>query len=368
MTSDAKIRVLVVDDSAFMRTALRRMIDSEPSMSVVGTAQDGIQGLEMVKTLQPDVVTLDIEMPRMNGLQTLKRLMTEAPRPVIMVSSLTQEGAQVSLEALDLGAFDYIAKQCSFASLDIVKVKDDLVAKIKAAAESYAGRKKPRGRSIPTTEATKGGSCSVAKGWSTVPPSIIAIGTSTGGPKALQEVLPRLPGDLPVGIVIVQHMPLGFTGPFARRLNNTCQISVCEAQQGDVVKAGVAYIAPAGLQMTVQCASPGKALIRLSHEPTDMLHTPSVDVLMLSVAQEFQGLGMGIILTGMGADGAVGMKAILEAGGKTLGQDEASCVVYGMPRSCAEAGILQRVVSLRQVPDQIMMVSHYRRRTSATRG
>lgn len=352
------IRVLVVDDSAFMRTALTRMIESDESLTVVGTAGDGQEGLQKITTLQPDVVTLDVEMPRLNGLETLKRIMADAPRPVIMVSSLTQEGAETTLEALDRGAFDYVAKQLSYASLDIVQIRDDLVNKIKAAAESSRKKGVRRVMAVP-------GKISVPVARSVAaqaPPAIVSIGTSTGGPKALQQVLPMLPADLPVGVLIVQHMPPGFTGPFANRLNNLCNVTVREAQQDDVVEPGIVYIAPAGQQMTVCRPSALKAAIRLSHEPANVLHIPSVDVLMLSVAEVFRSLAMGIILTGMGADGAQGMKAIAEAGGITVGQDEASCTAYGMPRTCAEWGILQRVVSLDRIPEQILLATRYRRR------
>ena len=350
------IRVLVVDDSAFMRTALTRMIQSDGSLTVVAAAADGQEALEKISQVQPDVVTLDVEMPGLNGLETLRRIMREAPRPVLMVRSLTQEGAEATLEALDCGAFDYVPKQLSDASLDVIQIRDDLVAKIKAAAESK--RKKPARRvrdSAPVAAVYPGIAGQVA-------PAIISIGTSTGGPKALQEVLPMLPADLPVGVVIVQHMPPGFTGPFARRLNKLCKVAVREAQHNDSVEPGVIYIAPAGQQMTVSRSTALKTTIRLSNHPPNMLHVPSVDVLMLSVAEAFRSSAMGIILTGMGSDGALGMKAILDAGGITVGQDAASCTVYGMPRTCAERGILQRVVPLERIPEQVLIATCYRRR------
>jgi two-component system chemotaxis response regulator CheB len=350
------LRVLVADDSAFMRTALSRMIDSDPALRVIGTAQTGLEALEKVVSLQPDVVTLDVEMPGLNGLETLKRIMREAPRPVIMVSSLTQEGAETTLEALDNGAFDYLPKQLSYASLDIVKIREDLVAKIKAAGETR--RPRPPARipcsALPTQVAPR-------EAYQTHP-TIVAVGTSTGGPKALQEILPLLPADLPVGVLVVQHMPVGFTGPFARRLNNLCKISVREAQQEDPIEPGAVYIAPAGQHMTVHHRAGCKYVIHLSTKPENALHVPSVDVMMLSVAEVFRALAMGIIMTGMGADGAVGMQAICKAGGVTVGQDEPTCTVYGMPRSCAEMGVLQRVVPLQQIPQQILQAIGYRKR------
>lgn len=349
------VRVLVADDSAFMRTAITRMIESDPELRVAATAQTGTEALEKVLSLQPDVVTLDVEMPGLNGIETLKRIMDQSPRPVIMVSSLTQEGAETTLEALALGAFDYVPKQQSYISLDIVKIRADLVAKIKAAAESH--RRKPLlARAAKVTHAP------VAPAWRLAPhlaPSIVAIGTSTGGPKALQEILPLLPADLRVGVLIVQHMPKGFTGPFARRLDGLCKVSVREASHDAIIEPGVVYIGPAGSHITVQRRNASKVSICLSNSPAGTLHTPSVDVMMTSVAQVFRSLSMGIILTGMGADGLRGMEAIKREGGLTVGQDEPSCTVYGMPRSCAEAGVLQRVVPLLQVPEQILLATRY---------
>lgn len=347
------VKVLVADDSAFMRTALTRMVESDPDLRVIGTAQDGEEALGKILSLQPDVVTLDVEMPRLNGLETLRRIMAESPRAVIMVSSLTQEGAETTLEALDAGAFDYIPKTLSYASLDIVKIQNELVAKIKAAAEARRPRPIPPRPAVAPPMAQTRGSCQVV-------PAIVCIGTSTGGPKALQQILPLLPADLPVPILIVQHMPRGFTGPFARRLDNLCKISVREASPNDPVERGVVYIAPAGWQMTVDRRATSKALIRVSNQPDNTLHIPSVDVMMLSAAESFRGLAMGIIMTGMGADGAQGMRAIWRQGGLTLGQDEATCTVYGMPRACAEMGILKRVVPLPLIPQQIMQATGYR--------
>lgn len=351
------VRVLVADDSAFMRTAITRMIESDPALRVSGTAKTSLEALEKIALLQPDVVTLDVEMPGLNGLETLRRIMQESPRPVIMVSSLTQQGAETTLEGLAIGAFDYVPKQLSYVSLDIEKIRDDLIAKVKAAAET--GRRRPMAR---VTRAAVVPVQIHPHAIPRVPSSVVALGTSTGGPQALQEILPLLPADLPVGVLIVQHMPKGFTGPFARRLDNLCKVSVREASQGESIEAGVVYIAPAGQHMTVSQHTTSKVAIRLSYFPEGMLHMPSVDVMMLSVAEVFGACSMGIIMTGMGADGVQGMQAIKREGGLTVGQDEASCTVFGMPRSCAEGGALQRVVSLTQIPEQILQATHYRRR------
>ncbi|MFZ0286626.1 MAG: chemotaxis response regulator protein-glutamate methylesterase [Terriglobales bacterium] len=348
-----RVSVLVVDDSAFMRTALTRMIESDPALRIAGTAQNGMQALERIVDLQPDVVTLDVEMPGLNGLETLKRIMQEFPRPVIMVSSLTKDGAESTLEALEIGAFDCVSKQESFASLDVVKIREDLIAKIRAAAE--LNRRRTAGQIVNKPASTR----IAASRTSLVQPTLVALGTSTGGPKALQQMLPLLPRDLAVGVLVVQHMPVGFTGPFANRLNQLCQVEVKEATHDQIIEAGVVYIAPAGRHLTVMRRSSAKVVVRLSASPEDTLHRPSVDVMMLSVAEVFGPLAMGVIMTGMGADGVQGMKAIGKAGGLTVGQDEASCTVYGMPRSCAEAGVLQRVVSLTQIPGEILQATHY---------
>ena len=348
-TFGRQIRVLVVDDSAFMRTALKRMIESDPQLVVVGTASDGKQALEKVMELQPEVVTMDVEMPRLNGLEALTRIMATAPRPVIMISSLTQEGAEQSFEALDRGAFDYIPKQLSYASLDIVKIREQLVDKIHAAAEQGPLLQAKRPILAPVVASSSHPSSRVFP-----VPTLICLGTSTGGPKALQQILPELPANLPVGMLVVQHMPVGFTGPFARRLNSLCRVEVSEAVADEPIEAGHVYIAPAGWQMTTYRRSHSRFAVRLSKIPNNTLHIPSVDVMMLSVAETHSAQALGVILTGMGADGSVGMKAIFDAGGHTIGQDEASCAVYGMPRACAELGILKQVAPLMEVPHRML--------------
>ena len=353
------IRVLVADDSAFMRTAITRMIESDTNLRVGATAQTGQEALDKVKALKPDVVTLDVEMPGMNGLDTLRHIMRECPTPVIMVSSLTQEGAEVTLEALDIGAFDYVPKQSSFVSLDIVKIREDLISKIKAAADSK--RKRPM-LQVSKPEAARKVLVASPKNAAT----IVALGTSTGGPKALQEMLPLLPEDLNVPVLIVQHMPPGFTGPFAKRLNGLCKINVREAIQEEEIQPGVVYIAPAGQHMTVYRRGTSKVALRLAQTPAGLLHMPSVDVMMNSVAEVFRSLTLGVIMTGMGADGAKGMETIKREGGFNVGQDEATCTVYGMPRSAAEAGVLHRVVPLLQIPEQIMQVAHYKKTARAS--
>jgi len=351
------IRVLVVDDSAFMRTALSRMISSESGLEVVGTASSGSDALGKIPSLDPDVITLDVEMPGLGGLETLRRIMAQSPHPVIMVTSVTEKDAETTFQALGAGAFDYIPKQLSAASLDILHIQPDLVAKIRAAASwrrsHSAGnfaRKPPQSAAFEYPDPGP------------VTPAIVVLGTSTGGPKALQEILPLLPRDLPVPVLIVQHMPPGFTAPFAQRLNTLCSVTVREAAHRDPLQPGVVYIAPAGRHMTVERASDSRAFIYLDTRPEDSLHIPSVDITMKAVAEIYRSLAMGVIMTGMGSDGALGMKAIYSHGGITIGQDEASCTVYGMPRACAEMGILKRVVPLSQIPAQILQATRCRKR------
>jgi len=365
--STRPIRVLIVDDSAFMRTALSRMIASEFGLEVAGTASCGSEALERIAALDPDVVTLDIEMPGLDGLQTLRRIMNQFPRPVIMVSAVTEKDAQNTFNALAAGAFDYVPKQLSAASLDILHIRSDLVGKIRAAAHS---RKSP---DLAAAAAAAAGAVSTRKPPQSSPPetrsagslavpAIVALGTSTGGPKALQEILPLFPRDLSVPILIVQHMPAGFTAPFAQRLNSLCSIQVRQATHREPILPGVAYIAPAGTHLSVKRLSDSRAILCLDPQPDNALHIPSVNVLMNSVAESFKSLALGVIMTGMGSDGAEGMNAIHRQGGLTIGQDEATCTVYGMPRVCAEMGILSRVVPLSQIPAQILLATRYRKR------
>ena len=261
------------------------------------------------------------------------------------------------VQCLDTGADDYIPKHMSSASLDILHIRQDLVDKVHAAAA--ARRKGPTSAIVrKPPRPSSGGS----RKTDSSTPSIVAVGSSTGGPKALQEILPHLPADLSVPILIVQHMPPGFTAPFAQRLNNLCAVKVREAAHRDPIEPGVVYIAPAGRHMTVNRSSDSHARIHLDTQPGHCLHMPSVDVMMKSIAANYGSHAMGVILTGMGADGAEGMMAIHRQGGLTIGQDEASCTVYGMPRVCAELGTLTRVVPLSQVPAQIMQATRSRRR------
>ena len=339
---DAKdeIRVLVADDSAVMRTALSRMLESNPRVRVCGTAKNGLETVEKAKLLKPHVVTLDVEMPLLDGMQALKRIMGECPCPVIMVSRMTREGAETTVEALSAGAFDYLAKQDLQSEEDLIRVRQDLLEKVEAAASSVHPRDLYARHALPPILALREKA--------QVVPRVVVIGTSTGGPKALQEIVPCLPRDLPIPVIVVQHMPPGFTAPLARRLDEISKVRVQEAHEGEQLAPGVVYIAPAGRHTTVfGCRR--NVRFALSDIPHETVHKPSVDVIMSSVAEVYGRNVLGIILTGMGSDGLKGMRQIQKCGGITIGQDPDTCAVYGMPRSCAENGVLQKVVPLSEI-------------------
>ncbi len=360
MTTQNKIRMLVVDDSAFMRKAIQMMVADDPGIEIIGQAANGKDAIERVLELRPDLVTMDIEMPQMDGLAALRQIMEKQPTPVIMVSSLTSEGAKITLDALDLGAVDFIPKQQSFVSLDIVKIKADLIAKIhhiytrrRTLMAQYALRKgrniagaaRPRSSDEPPAIIARPKKQKIVK--------IVAIGTSTGGPPALQRVLTALPKNFPVGIVVVQHMPATFTKSLADRLDTLSQIHVKEAEDGEKIEAGTAYIARGDRHLLVK-KSLTSTVCTLSETPTDTLHRPSVDVMMSAVAESFGGLSLGVIMTGMGQDGLVGLRAMKQKGADVIAQDEQTCVVYGMPRAVVEAGIADAIAPLDQIPSEIM--------------
>ena len=343
------IRVLVVDDSAFIRKIISNMLASDPRISIVGTARNGDEALAQVKALKPDVMTLDIEMPGMNGLEVLRQVMAHDPLPILMVSSLTEEGAKETLMALELGAVDYIPKHLQGSAVNIVSIQHELIEKVvmahKAAPKltQFAQRET---REHPVSESPN------LSGYSGRGNKLVAIGCSTGGPKALLDILPLFPKDFPGPILVVQHMPKFFVGPFAQRLDQLSQIEVREAVEGDVLKPGLALIAPGGVQLKVARRNTLEVVVKLSAEPVT-LHMPSVDVMMTSVAQVFPDRVIGVILTGMGHDGMAGMAAIKKANGRTIAQDEATCVVYGMPKAVVDSGMADKVVPLGKMAGEI---------------
>lgn len=353
------VRILVVDDSPFMRKSLQKMLEEAPDLKVVATARDGVDALEKIEEHKPDLVTLDIEMPRMDGLTCLKKIMATHPLPVLMVSSLTQEGAQATLDALSLGALDFIPKESSFATMSIMQIQQDLQEKVRRLAASPRFHPRPPAEApSPRAAAPRPAAPAPMPSGSTLPTSptaeLLVIGSSTGGPKALQDILPALPAGLPVPCLIVQHMPSTFTRPFADRLDGLCQVHVKEAEQGEPLKAGTVYIAPGGIHMLYGARGP-KGCVELSPEPVSSLHRPSVDVLFQSVADAYRGPVLAAILTGMGADGAKGMEQLKRKGAHTLAESEESCVVYGMPRAAVERGCVDVIAPL---PD---IAGHLRR-------
>ena len=343
------VRVLIVDDSAFMRNALSSMLSSDPEIQVVGLARDGLDGVEKVLLLKPDVVTMDVEMPRLDGLGALKQIMERYPVPVIMVSSLTTDDAKVTLDALDLGAVDFISKNLSNLSIDIVKIKEVLINKVKEIAK----KARPRRRIAPTRTAVVAQPLP-ARTTGERRVSIVAIGSSTGGPKALQEIIPKLPKEFPVPIIIAQHMPATFTGPFAQRLNELSQITVREAKDGDVLKAGLVLIAPGGGHMRVQRRRSLETVISISDASEDYIYRPSVDALMLSVSECFPGRALGVILTGMGNDGVKGMTMMKQGGARIFAQNEETCIVYGMPKAVVDAGIADKILAVEEMAGEIV--------------
>ncbi len=325
------IRVLVVDDSPFVRQALARMLGKETDIQVVGLAVDGQDGVEKALMLHPDVITLDVQMPRMGGLEALKRIMAECPTPVLLLSSLTREGASVTLQGLELGALDFVDKSRVQGHMNLLDLAEELKAKVRV----LAGVRPPAPFSPPTTPARR------------PPPhaarcDVVVIGTSTGGPPALQAIIPLLPEDFPAPVVVVQHMPVGFTRSLAERLDGRSGLRVREAQDGEPLDAGVVYVAPAGVHLKLRKRG-DSSRVHLDEEPRSALHRPSVDVVMSSAARVYGRRTLGVLLTGMGSDGVEGLRAIREAGGQTLAESEATCVIYGMPKAAAEAGVVDRV-------------------------
>lgn len=345
MDAGRKIRVLIVDDSAIVRKMLSEALAAESDLEVVGTAPDPFVARDKILSLRPDVLTLDIEMPRMDGLTFLKKLMRFHPLPVIVISSLAQSSSQTALEALQCGAVEVLAKPGGPYSVG--ELKQDLPQKVRAAAHARVGKAKPM-LSAPTPAAPL-----VLSGASTS--TVIAIGASTGGTEAVREVLTALPANMP-GILIVQHIPAVFSLAFANRLNDLCKLRVKEAADGDRLTAGLALIAPGNFHMTLRRAG-GEYRVSVQNGPRICYQRPSVDVLFESVAAVAKGDAIGAILTGMGSDGAQGLLKMKRAGARTLAQDEASCVVFGMPREAIRVGAADRVVPLHRVAAELTALS-----------
>lgn len=388
------ISVLVVDDSPFMRMTIQKILGQDPGIRVLDTARDGREGILKLQSLRPQVVTMDVEMPVMDGLQALDEIMRWQPTPVIILSAVTTEGAKATLKALDLGAIDVVAKPSGGPGADLQTLSRDLIDKVKAAASVNTARLSKKSAGVPTTQTPKpqpepvkgkgdltstGTSRFTARtkettstvigqseslsiqsfrapehtGGNTTFPrhqvEIVAIGTSTGGPSALQAVLPQLPANFPVPVIVAQHMPPGFTAPLAQRLNGLCALTVREGVNGEVLKAGTIYVAPAGKQMEV-IRKVGQLTLQIGNEsPIPTLYHPSVDVMFLSLAREVGKGSLGVVMTGMGSDGTKGMKEIKAKEGFAIAEAEETCVVYGMPRSLVDAGLADRITPLGEI-------------------
>lgn len=373
------IRVMIVDDSAFMRKAIEIILEKDPDITVVAQAGDGKEALELLEKTDVDVITMDVEMPRMDGITTVREIMARTPKPVLMISSVTTEGAETTLRAMEAGAMDFISKPASRVSLDIVRLEDEIRSKIKAVARRRPpmartpSRFLSERRTLAETPVPRSNKYGLSMRVSVVPPApgsasaalvvekpagrtlrdIVAIGVSTGGPPAVQKVLSSLPQDFPVPILIAQHMPAAFTGPFARRLDNVCEISVKEAVSGEKLLPGVAYVAPGGRHIRLE-AKLASMIVVVTDSPESALYKPSATILHESVGNALGRRALGIQMTGMGSDGLEGIRALKQKGGRALAQSDATCVVYGMPKAIVDAGLADDVVDLDDMALAIM--------------
>ncbi len=346
-----KIRVLVVDDSAFIRTVVSDMLNSYPDIEVIATARNGEDALEKILQLRPDVITLDIEMPRLDGISTLKHIMKEFPTPVIMLSAHTRIDAQATIKSLELGAVDFVPKPSGEISLDISRVMDNLISKVRTAANIEVRKLDHKEEEVLTKPV------SIERERTTKNKAVV-IGASTGGPRALIQILAKLPADIETGIIVVQHMPPGFTRSLAERLNERSQLEVKEATEGDTVLPGRVLVAPGNyhLEVTGRINEQENYEINatLNQGPLHLGVRPAVDITMASVAEVYGSNSAGVILTGMGRDGTEGIREIKRRGGRTIAQDRDSCVVFGMPKSAIASGQIDKVVPLDKIATEIL--------------
>lgn len=359
------IRVLIVDDSGFFRRRVKEILESDPLLEVIGLAENGELAIEAVKKLKPDVVTMDIEMPVMDGITATRKIMASTPTPIIMFSSLTTDGAKATLDALDAGAVDFLPKRFEDISKDKEEAKKLLCQRVKDLGQvrrpvrAVTNTRTPAAKSIsddkvsPVSATSKTSApISKAKENSSLKVKLVAIGTSTGGPVALQKVLVELPENFPVPIVVIQHMPGTFTGAFSERLNQQCKIQVKEAESGDKLQAGKAYIAPGGKQMLVEKIA-GQLTLKIVDEIPNQTYKPSVDVTFASINKVMPSNTLAVVLTGMGADGSKGAMLLHQSGSIVWAQDEASCVVYGMPAAVVDAGISEKIMNIDSIGTSI---------------
>ncbi len=338
------VKVLVVDDSAYVRKVIREMLSRSPFVEVVGVARDGEEALELVEQLRPDVVTLDLNMPRMDGLTFLQRQMARRPLPVIIVS-IASESGELVMRALDAGAIDVVKKPTALATEKVLEIAEDLLRKVKVAAVA-------RLRPTPSTELAGPRAAISVRRTSAV--DAVVLGVSTGGPQALKFLVPRLPADFPVPLLMVLHMPVGYTELYARSLGEVSQLRVAEAREGMEVLPGTALLAPAGQHLSLIRQANGRVVTHLDLRPMDCPHRPAVDVLFRSAAEVFNGRVLAVVMTGMGSDGTEGAGWIKAQGGRVFTEAEETCVVYGMPRSVVEAGLSDKSVPLTKMPEAIL--------------
>jgi two-component system, chemotaxis family, protein-glutamate methylesterase/glutaminase len=349
-----EISVIVVDDSAFMRKSISIMLESDKDIKVIATAKDGEEGYNLVRKLNPDLVTMDIEMPGMDGLTSLQKIMKNHPVPVIMISSLTTEGADSTIKALEYGAVDFIPKELSYVNVNIVKIKEDLIRKVKEITRSNLIRERlkkvQKNNGKPGTVHIKPSSLNLLP---VMDYKAIALGISTGGPLSLQKVIPFISSKINCPVFIVQHMPPRFTKSLAERLNGMSEMTVKEAENNEEVRKGFVYIAPGGFHMTLRKNGNSSFAISINEMPSDSLHRPSVDVMMDSVIAAYGRQTLGIIMTGMGKDGFEGIKKLKSLGGSCLAQNEETCIVYGMPKAVVDAGYTDVIAPLESISEII---------------
>ena len=342
---DRKIKVLVIDDSALIRSVLKEVINNFPDMEAIGAASNPLQAREMIKTLNPDVLTLDVEMPEMDGLTFLEKLMRLRPMPVLMISSLTERGSEAALRALELGAVDFLPKPKLGIVEGIQEYADEIAQKIRVAYKTKIRSRSQTGQTTLAPLPALGNRISTTE-------KVIAVGSSTGGTEAIKELLIRMPADAP-GILIAQHMPEAFTKSFANRLDGLCKIKVTEAEGNERVLPGHAYIAPGHSHLLLK-RSGANYMTELSQAAPVNHHRPSVEVLFRSVAEQAGKNAIGVMLTGMGKDGAIGMLEMRQAGAYNLAQDEASCVVFGMPREAIAVGAVDEIVPIQEMTQRVL--------------
>lgn len=346
-----QVKVLVVDDSAFMRKLITDFLHEDPRFNVIGTARNGKDAIEKVKKWQPDVVTLDIEMPVMNGLEALRVIMSEHPTRVVMLSSTTQQGAENTLLAIANGAVDFIAKPSGSISLDLEKIKEELINRVATASKANIEGLELKKNEVPSVEVVERDNKQPQKINSK---RLVCIGTSTGGPRALQQVLTKLPATINAPILVVQHMPAGFTKSLAIRLNSICEIIVKEAEDGDILESGTAYIAPGGYHLKLKAAGNGLSICLDQSEPLNG-HRPAVDAMYESISKIKNYNKIAVIMTGMGSDGAKGLRALKSSGNTiAIAESEKTSVVFGMPKSAIATNLVDEVVNLEEIAPTIM--------------